>query len=295
MIKFYHSIDCLVVLSITEAMPRIILEAMACGLPVISTDTGSVRMLLDKDWIVPIYPEKEAIKQMNKKLDLLKKDPQLRKKIGERNRKHIEQFFSWNKNQALWDEVYNALCIEDYKKIEILTNNYLKPFEYICKDLKQKVDKEKEIKFKSFKVKKRVNKKSKKIEKEKIYYFIKNNMSFDKVINDLKNKNITPILLKTSCLNAIRFGILSNKSTQLHLAVSNLKEHKQLFLFLNNSHFRRINYSKINNRLTICLHEVWEKDTKFISLFNKQIKVPFPVIHYLRKHYGDNWKTWNLK
>lgn len=80
--EFYNSIDCLVLASKSECMPRTILEAMACGLPVISTDVGSVSMLLNKKWLIPSNDENFIIFSMNKKLKLLKENYSLRKKIG---------------------------------------------------------------------------------------------------------------------------------------------------------------------------------------------------------------------
>ena len=44
---FLHSLDCYVMASHLEACPNTVLEAMACGVPVVSTDVGCVRELLD--------------------------------------------------------------------------------------------------------------------------------------------------------------------------------------------------------------------------------------------------------
>lgn len=125
MLDFYHSIDVLIVTSSSECMPRVILEAMACGLPVISTDVGSISLLLDSEWIVPVNPEKEVINQINNKLDLLKNNINLRKQVGERNRNHINKYFSWKRNQPLWDKVFELIMDNNDKQIEIITNNFI--------------------------------------------------------------------------------------------------------------------------------------------------------------------------
>jgi len=42
----YRSCDCLLLSSDFEGMPRVILEAMACGIPVVSTKAGEARSLV---------------------------------------------------------------------------------------------------------------------------------------------------------------------------------------------------------------------------------------------------------
>ena len=126
--EFYHSLDAFILPSRSESASGVIMEAMACGLPVVATDVGNVRMLLSPEWIVPNTRDSEIIKGINDRLDLLKENSQLRKEVGERNRKHVEEYFSWKKIQVVWDEVYSALVVEDYAKIKQLSEDYLKPF-----------------------------------------------------------------------------------------------------------------------------------------------------------------------
>lgn len=46
MSEYYHKIDLLVLTSISEAQPLVILEAGACGIPIVATDVGECRELL---------------------------------------------------------------------------------------------------------------------------------------------------------------------------------------------------------------------------------------------------------
>ena len=125
MLDFYHSINCYVLVSSSECQPRVVMEAMACGLPVISTNVGSIPLLLDKDWIIPVNPEAEVVKQLKEKITLLKKNPSLKKEVGERNRKFIEEKFSWEKNQIYWDRVFEALKNNDFKTITNINNEVI--------------------------------------------------------------------------------------------------------------------------------------------------------------------------
>jgi glycosyltransferase involved in cell wall biosynthesis len=47
--KFYSKVDLLVLTSITEASPITVLEAMSAGIPVVATDVGGVREMLERD------------------------------------------------------------------------------------------------------------------------------------------------------------------------------------------------------------------------------------------------------
>jgi glycosyltransferase involved in cell wall biosynthesis len=102
---FYRSIDVLVITSKSECQSRVAMEAMATGLPVITTNVGSMKMLLQPEMIVPVDDEC-CVKQMNKLLHCLHKNPTLQKEIGDRNRIYIDSLFSWKNNMELWDNLF---------------------------------------------------------------------------------------------------------------------------------------------------------------------------------------------
>jgi len=108
MAEWYRILDAFIFVSESEGSPQPILESMASGLPVISTAVGAIPELLDKEWIVPVYPEEEVIKQINAKLQLLKDDLQLRKKVGERNRQKILNTWSWKHIVKRYDRMFEG-------------------------------------------------------------------------------------------------------------------------------------------------------------------------------------------
>jgi len=79
----YHEMDIFALTSETEQMPLTILEAMACGLPVVSTDVGDVRHMLCTDnapFVVSTFRE------FTSALLALIDRPDLRKALGDQNR-----------------------------------------------------------------------------------------------------------------------------------------------------------------------------------------------------------------
>jgi len=84
---FYNSASIYVNLSSQEGFCRPIVEAAACGLPVISTNTGIARELLQSEWIINGDPKNTKIlKEFRKKILILKNDNFLREKVGNINR-----------------------------------------------------------------------------------------------------------------------------------------------------------------------------------------------------------------
>lgn len=103
---FYNSVDVYVCISIAESSPLPVLEAMACGLPVISTDVGIVSEALQREWIVPTMPEEKVVKSIKRKLKKLEGDADLRKSVGKRNLDEIRCRWSSEVRAKDWDRLF---------------------------------------------------------------------------------------------------------------------------------------------------------------------------------------------
>lgn len=97
--------DVFVIPSITEGMPRALLEAMALGMPCVGTRVGGVPEVLEES---SMCPPNESGKLADNILKL--KSTDLRKQYGERNYRFIAQYFSNDslkeKRHQFWSMLY---------------------------------------------------------------------------------------------------------------------------------------------------------------------------------------------
>lgn len=85
----YHEADLLILPSLHEGMPNVILEAMASGLPVLATDIGGSRELLQNwasDWLVPA----SDVSALAKALQCAIEQRHILAELGARARREIE-------------------------------------------------------------------------------------------------------------------------------------------------------------------------------------------------------------
>jgi glycosyltransferase involved in cell wall biosynthesis len=85
----YSALDILVLPSMTEGFPNVVVEAMACGLPVVATDVGDCRQIVgDYGWIVPSNNPEALAVAIGQAIQAL---PSW---LAHRSRKHIEDNYS---------------------------------------------------------------------------------------------------------------------------------------------------------------------------------------------------------
>jgi glycosyltransferase involved in cell wall biosynthesis len=89
-----------------DNLPIVILEAMACGLPVITNDVGAVSEIIENEKNGYIAATDEAYHEY---LLNLVRDAELRTKIGENARKAIEAKFEWAKIVDEYIKIYKTL------------------------------------------------------------------------------------------------------------------------------------------------------------------------------------------
>lgn len=102
----YQQADILVLPSHSEALGRSVMEAMACGLPVVASRVGGIVDLVEDGQTGFLVPPGDS-KALKEKISLLVANPDLRTQMGTRARSRIEEIMRMaeSANEFLWHEV----------------------------------------------------------------------------------------------------------------------------------------------------------------------------------------------
>jgi glycosyltransferase involved in cell wall biosynthesis len=107
----YRRADIFAFPTLAETSGNVILEAMAMGLPVISTNYGGPSEIIDAGSGVLIDPDspEQFIEEMCQALEILIRDKSVRQKIGAKARDRALGDFAWSKKGALIQKIYERL------------------------------------------------------------------------------------------------------------------------------------------------------------------------------------------
>jgi glycosyltransferase involved in cell wall biosynthesis len=104
---YYAFLDVLLLTSVREAQPLVILEAYAAGLPVVSTRVGNVPELLDHDDRF-LASSKDAAK-LAQAVRYVHDHPEEMRGIAARNREKVGRFYDKTRVFERYGEIYNSL------------------------------------------------------------------------------------------------------------------------------------------------------------------------------------------
>jgi glycosyltransferase involved in cell wall biosynthesis len=94
--------------SVTEGLPNVVLEAMACGLPVVVTDAGGTREAVRDGVDGFVVPPREPL-ALAFALERLWDDERLRRRLGRAGRARVEAEFSLSRQGAELEELYHEV------------------------------------------------------------------------------------------------------------------------------------------------------------------------------------------
>jgi len=104
----YRQMDILLMPTVREGFSLAVLEAMACGLPVVASDCSSLPEQIDND-MGGFLCQVGDVEAFAEKINLLADSPKLRREMGEYNRSKVEKMFTIdrmvNKYRELFEEV----------------------------------------------------------------------------------------------------------------------------------------------------------------------------------------------
>ncbi len=106
LVEFYQNAGVYLNTSTVSTLPTVILEAMACGCPVVSTDTCLIPKIIIKHGVngfVGNTPD-----ELRKYTHELLNNPILAKQIGDAGRKTIEEKFSQDRFIRQWNEIFQT-------------------------------------------------------------------------------------------------------------------------------------------------------------------------------------------
>jgi sugar transferase (PEP-CTERM/EpsH1 system associated) len=116
--EIYPMFDVFVLPSLSEGLPNAVLEAMACGRPVVATDVGGTREILDTRTALMVPPGSAA--RLADAIVRLLEDSVLRRQLGEALRVHVEEHWSLKRMVEDYSRVYSELASSRRRALEPL-------------------------------------------------------------------------------------------------------------------------------------------------------------------------------
>lgn len=103
-----RSSDVLLFPSFRDGGGQVVIEAMACGKPVIGINVGGPGFHIKKEWGIKIEPKNPeyTIQEMAKALEILYIDEDLRKNMGDAGRRRAEEFYLWERLGDHLQQIY---------------------------------------------------------------------------------------------------------------------------------------------------------------------------------------------
>ncbi|MHB8469972.1 MAG: glycosyltransferase family 4 protein [Gaiellaceae bacterium] len=110
--RIYADADFLVLPSVSEGTPLVVLEALACGTPVLATRVSGSPALV-RDWETGFLVRPGDLGELSMAVRFLAGDPELRRKMGENGRELVQTSFLWSVLSRQYIALYEELVGRD--------------------------------------------------------------------------------------------------------------------------------------------------------------------------------------
>ena len=102
-VTYYQNADIFILPSQMEGMPNVVLEAMACGLPIIMTPcAGSHELIKENGYVV-------SVDKFAEKISFLLDQQILCQRMGVESKKMVDSFFTWDKKIEEYDDLFRKV------------------------------------------------------------------------------------------------------------------------------------------------------------------------------------------
>jgi len=106
--RLLHAADLFLLTSISEGIPVTIIEAMAAGLPVVSTDVGGVGEIV-RAGRTGLLARRQNDSELAGAIVRLARDPALRRQMGEEGRRRAQETFSEERMHSSYQAMYEEM------------------------------------------------------------------------------------------------------------------------------------------------------------------------------------------
>jgi glycosyltransferase involved in cell wall biosynthesis len=112
----FNNVRLLVLPSHSEGLPNVVIEAMACGTPVLATDVGAIPDIIE-DGDNGFLLKSSDPNLIAERITGLLGDPSRLESVGANASSFIERRFSLEATRATWRTLFSAVCPSDPAKI----------------------------------------------------------------------------------------------------------------------------------------------------------------------------------
>ncbi|MDI6807244.1 MAG: glycosyltransferase family 4 protein, partial [Candidatus Aenigmarchaeota archaeon] len=106
--EFYSAADLFVLPSLSEGLPKVVLEALACGTPIVATAVSGIPEIIEHEKTGLLVPPTDYLALVNAIKYAIENENGM-KKMAKRGRKFIIKNFSWKKAAHTSIEIYKSV------------------------------------------------------------------------------------------------------------------------------------------------------------------------------------------